>query len=86
MENKEIRILIVSDSHKEYTTLEEIIEKESNGIDMIIHSGDFANITEEEKHLEEIQQDGLEVYTKTINILKRLNKPIICVPGNVINT
>ena len=79
----QITFLIVSDSHTEYENLTEIVNKEKENIDFIIHSGDFANIKFEEKESPEVQQKGLEIYKRTIDILKEAQKPIICVPGNV---
>lgn len=75
--------LIVSDSHKAYENLEEIVAREGSKIDYIIHSGDFANIMDPEKHIKEVQEDGLAVYQTSIDILKKAGKPIFCVPGNV---
>ena len=79
----ELKFLIVSDTHEAYEILEEIVSKESENIDFIIHSGDYANIKYEEKHLPEVQDQGLEIYKTTIEILKKAQKPIFTVPGNV---
>ena len=83
MLKNEIIILFVSDSHTEYLNLEEIIAKESPNIDLIVHSGDFANIKHPEKDQPAVQQEGVEVFLTTISILKKAQKPIICVAGNV---
>jgi Icc-related predicted phosphoesterase len=79
----EIKILVVSDTHAAYDVLDKVVEKEKEAIDCIIHSGDFANLQPDQKHLLEAQLEGLEVYENTIKILKKAGKPIVCVPGNV---
>ena len=81
-----VRFLLVSDTHEAYDILREIVNKESENIDYIIHSGDFANIPDPEKHIPEIQAKGLQIYIDTLAILKSSGKPVICVPGNVMST
>lgn len=75
------KALLVSDTHNCLNVLQHIVNKED--FDFVIHSGDFANITEEEKHSPEAQNNGVEIYKNTIEILKSKGKPIIAIPGNV---
>lgn len=76
------KILVVSDTHEAFDLLSEIVSIESDA-DLIIHSGDFANI---DGWSDSAQDQAMSTFEQTIEILKRLNKPIICVPGNVIST
>ena len=79
----EIRLLIVSDTHEGYNNLIDIVARESENIDIIVHCGDFGNMQAEEKHLQEVQEEGREIYLRTINFLKQAGKPIVSIPGNV---
>lgn len=76
------KLLLVSDTHENYDTVEEIVKLESDS-DLIIHSGDFSNINGWD---ETVQSHAMDAYKRTIEILKSLNKPIICIPGNVSTT
>lgn len=77
-----MKILVISDTHENYETIEDIISQESDS-DLIIHSGDFSNINGWD---DSAQDHALSAFKQTIQILKKLNKPIICVPGNVFLT
>ena len=76
------KILVVSDTHEAFELLSQVVSIESDS-DLIIHSGDFANIDGWD---DSGQDQALSTFERTINILKTLKKPIICVPGNVILT
>jgi len=77
-----MKVLLISDTHENYDTVEEIVRREAD-CDLIIHSGDFSNINGWD---ESAQSHAVEAFKQTIGILRSLNKPIVCVPGNVIGS
>ena len=78
------KILLVSDTHEAWDNLREIVSREQ-AVDLIVHGGDFANIKDQEKTTSEAQEKGLQIFNKTVEILRESNKPVVCVPGNVRN-
>lgn len=77
-----LKILCVSDTHEAFEILDKIVNTEKD-IDLIIHSGDFASIDgwDETK-----QSLALEVFNRTVEIMRSSGKPVICVLGNVKST
>jgi Icc-related predicted phosphoesterase len=80
-----LKLLLLSDTHAAFSTISQILSENLDS-DLIIHSGDFANIKDQEKHLSSAQSSGYTIFTETISLLQSLNKPIVLVPGNVIFT
>lgn len=78
-----LKFLLVSDTHAGFENLTEIVRREIGNFDYVIHSGDFANILDSEKHLVEEQKKGEDIYRETLRVLKTGGKPVICIPGNV---
>jgi Icc-related predicted phosphoesterase len=74
-----VKILSVSDTHEAFETLESVVDKEAD-VNIVLHSGDFASIDGWDLNK---QDEALEVFRRTVEILKKSGKPVLCVPGNV---